>query len=58
MKWNLPYSIGQLKPDVVVKWYGTIPESTPYVGRHYREVQLLHVSFYVRVGSHHIRGTR
>ncbi|HEX7976111.1 MAG TPA: hypothetical protein VF498_17010, partial [Anaerolineales bacterium] len=35
MKWDYDYSIGQLKPDIVVQLWGNTAEAKPYIDQYY-----------------------
>lgn len=52
MKWDYAYSIGQLKPDVVVQLWGKSEESAPYLKKAYTGASLDgQNTFYFRNGS-------
>jgi hypothetical protein len=51
MKWDYGYSIGQLKPDVIVQLYTHGNEARPYLQQYYRGVRLQGKCLYVREAS-------
>jgi arabinofuranosyltransferase len=51
MKWDYGYSIGQLKPDVIVQLYKHSNEARPYLQQYYRGVRLQGKCLYVREAS-------
>jgi len=46
-KWNLKYSIGELKPDVVVQVFGMLGDAKPYLENDYVKVNLRGHTLYV-----------
>ncbi|HYN88317.1 MAG TPA: hypothetical protein VER55_07295, partial [Ardenticatenaceae bacterium] len=54
LKWNLEYSIGHLRPDVVVAWYQTIPEEMPYAGGAYAAVRIQGIDLFLLNGSENV----
>jgi len=54
MKWDFPYAIGELKPDVVVE-LGRFPEEAlPEVRGRYLRWQRGGLMLYFRIGSPHV----
>lgn len=54
LKWDYDYSIGQLKPDVVVEVFGVQPERIPWLQRDYVQERFGGFPWYLRRGSSHI----
>jgi hypothetical protein len=54
-KWDLAYSIGQLRPDVVIGWQDTIPEAMPEGSPDYVLVRVANHPVYFRRDSPIIR---
>ena len=55
LKWDYDYSIGQLKPDVVVGVWGLEPKNIPSLQRDYLPTRFGGYLWYIRRGSPHIR---
>ena len=55
LKWDYDYSIGQLKPDVVVQVWALEPQNIPALQRNYLPVRFGGYLWYLRRGSPHIR---
>ena len=55
LKWDYDYSIGQLKPDVVVEVWALEPQTIPSLQRDYLPARFGGYSWYLRRGSPHIR---
>jgi len=55
LKWDYDYSIGQLKPDVVVGVWGLEPKNIPSLQRDYLPTRFGGYLWYLRRGSPHIR---
>lgn len=55
LKWDYDYSIGQLKPDVVVQVWGVEPETIPWLQRDYLPARFGGFLWYLKRGSPHIR---
>jgi hypothetical protein len=54
LKWDYAYSIGELKPDVVVHLWQAQEEAEPYLYPAYMQVTLKDVTLHLRKGSPHI----
>jgi len=54
LKWDYAYSIGRLRPDVVVHLWQAPEEAMPYLVSDYVELPLKGMSFYLRKTSPHI----
>jgi len=54
-KWAYPYSIGMLKPDVVLQPWAAPEEAWPYLEKDYRAVKIGEKTWYFLRGSHEIR---
>ena len=55
LKWDYDYSIGDLKPDVVVQLWGVAPQSISALKRDYVAVSVEGFHWYLRRGSPQIR---
>ncbi len=55
LKWDYDYSIGQLKPDVVVEVWALDPQTIPALQRDYLPARFGGYHWYLRRGSPHIR---
>jgi hypothetical protein len=59
LKWDLDYSLDELKPDVVTQaWHRGEEGSDEIVKRGYRRVELDGLEVYLREGSPHVRWDR
>jgi len=58
LKWDYGYSIGELRPDVVLQVAYPPGEADPYLAGDYREVTLAGCRYYLRRESPHIRWNR
>jgi len=54
LKWDYAYSIGLLKPDVVVQLWRSSEEAEPFLDRDYTKVNVQGFSLYILKGSAHI----
>ena len=54
-KWDYPYSIGILKPDVVFQLWALPEEARPFLERDYRAVRIGEKTWYLLRGSRRIR---
>jgi hypothetical protein len=50
-KWDLAYSVGELRPDVVVGWQDTIPEAMPEASGDYLQARAANHPVYLRRAS-------
>jgi hypothetical protein len=55
MKWDYAHSIGDLRPDVILEFWGESAEIAPYFERDYKAVNLWEYPMWVRCDSPHIR---
>ena len=55
LKWDYDYSIGQLKPDVVVEVWALEPQTIPSLQRDYLPARFGGYTWYLRRGSPHIQ---
>jgi hypothetical protein len=55
LKWDYDYSIGQLRPDVVVQVWAVEPQTIPWLQRDYLPARFGGYLRYLRRGSPHIR---
>jgi hypothetical protein len=55
LKWDYAYSIGQMKPDVVVQVWLKPDEATPYLAEQYTDAKIGGRTMGLRNGSPHIR---
>lgn len=55
LKWDYAYSIGQLKPDVVMQLWGVQPGELPWLSSEYQAVMVGGYRWYVKRGSAHFR---
>ena len=58
LKWDYAYSIGTLKPDVVVQLWEEPETATPFLSRDYSQIRLSGFQMNVRKGSPHVRWDR
>jgi hypothetical protein len=58
LKWDFNYSIGELKPDIVVPIWKSLDEAKPLLLEYYRLVKVGRYQFFVRIGSSHILWNR
>ncbi len=58
LKWDYDYSIGQLKPDVVLQLWAVSPDSITDLSRDYAPVKVAGFTWYVRRTSDHILWTK
>jgi hypothetical protein len=54
LKWNYAYSIGKLKPDVIVQLFRSPEEAKPYIANQYKIVNLQEFPIYLRKDSQQI----
>jgi hypothetical protein len=55
LKWDYDYSLGELKPDVVVQLWGNTSEAQPYIDQYYQVGGAPNdLAFSLRVGSENI----
>ena len=54
LKWDYEYSIGQLKPDVVVELWESPQEAKPYLEKNYVEVSVQGFHLYLYKNSTNI----
>jgi hypothetical protein len=54
LKWDYAYSIGQLRPDVVVQLWQSPEEATPYLAREYMAIKVGGFTFNLLKGSRNI----
>lgn len=54
LKWDYAYSIGQMKPDVVVQVWLEADEATPYLAEDYTDAEIAGRTMGLRRGSPHI----
>lgn len=54
LKWDYAYSIGELKPDVVVHLWQAEEEAAPYLYPSYMQVTIKGFAFHLRRGSPHV----
>ena len=54
MKWDYDYSIGQLKPDVVLQLWAKKPDDIPCLNRDYVPLSISGFTWYVRRDSQHV----
>ena len=58
LKWDFNYSIGQLKPDIVVPIWKSLDEAKPFLMEYYRLVKVGQYQLFVRNGSNRILWNR
>lgn len=54
LKWNYAYSIGELKPDVIVQLYRSPEEAAKYLSGQYKLIQVQNFPLYFRLNSPNI----
>lgn len=58
LKWNFNYSIGAMKPDVVIPLWKSLDEAKPLLLQYYRLVKVGGYQLFVRNGSSHVIWSR
>ena len=57
LKWDYAYSIGELRPDVIISLWGDREEAAPYLSA-YRAIEVNGTCLWVRRGSSHVHWDR
>lgn len=55
LKWDNSYSIGELKPDLIIQFWGLLEEAEPYIIPYYQQIQVGTRYWYARAGSDKIK---